>query len=57
MFDTLKNELEGCFYTVFTPFDNNKILTLKELKNILIIYTKEEQENFMLWHIIQDTLN
>ena len=23
MFESLKNKLEGCFYTIFTPFDEN----------------------------------
>lgn len=35
MFDTLKNELEGCFYTVFTPFDKNYYIDFEGIEKYI----------------------
>lgn len=46
MFESLKDRLEGCFYTVFTPFSEDESIDYQSLERYLITLYRQGARNF-----------
>ena len=46
MFDGLKEKLEGCFYTIFTPFNSDESIDYESLKKYIVLLYRQGGRRF-----------
>ena len=55
MFENLKSQLEGCFYTIFTPFLEDEAIDYESLERYFMLCMNKVRDVFTLWRITRVT--